>query len=117
MTCARLPAGSIRPIIAGMAIQPHSFPIGFRRGGSDWQKDTAALVSWAKAGGFAAIDLGRATKADVNALASAGLKLGSVDLLQFDQITHPDAGKRKDVIAANVAYVKEVAALGAKVFF
>ena len=68
------------------------FPIGFRRGGSDWQKaDLSSLADWAKQNGFEAIDLGRATSADVQALKSAGLAIGSVDLIQAGEITHPDA--------------------------
>jgi sugar phosphate isomerase/epimerase len=94
------------------------FSIGFRQGWSDWQKQNlSALASWAKQNGFEALDLGRLTAADAAILSAAGLRLGSVDLLQFDQITHPDTGKRKEIIAANVAYVKEAAGLGARIFF
>jgi sugar phosphate isomerase/epimerase len=94
------------------------FPIGFRRGWSDWQKaDLSSWANWAKQSGFEAIDLGRATSEDVRTLKSAGLALGSVDLIQPGEITHPDAAKRRDVIAANVAYVKEAAGLGARIFF
>ena len=94
------------------------FPIGFRRGGSDWQKaDLSSLADWAKQNGFEAIDLGRANSADVQTLKSAGLGVGSVDLIQAGEITHPDAAKRRDIISANVAYVKEAAAWGAKIFF
>jgi sugar phosphate isomerase/epimerase len=94
------------------------FPIGFRRGWSDWQKGALPLVAeWAKQNGFEAIDLGRATSADVQTLKSSGLMLGSVDLIQAGEIMHPDAAKRRETIAANVAYVKEAAGLGARIFF
>jgi sugar phosphate isomerase/epimerase len=95
-----------------------SFPIGFRRGGSEWQKaDLANVARWGTENGFEAIDLIRATAADVQTLKSAGLALGSVDLLQMGEITHPDIGKRREIIAANVAYVKEATSLGASIFF
>ncbi len=94
------------------------FPIGFRRGWSDWQKaDLALWANWAKQSGFEAIDLGRVTSADVATLKSTGLAMGSVDLIQPGEITHPNLAKRRDVIAANVAYVKEAAGLGARIFF
>lgn len=94
------------------------FPIGFRRGWTDWQKkDIQSLAAWAKQAGFAAVDLGHATADDVKALKSAGLRLGSVDLIDFGNLMHDDPGKRKELIAQNVAYVKEAAGLGAKAFF
>jgi hypothetical protein len=95
------------------------FPIGFRRGWSDWQKnDLSALAAWAKQSGFDALDLTRATVEDIRAITSAGLRVGSVDLLDFGNLMHNDVGKRKELIAQNVAYVKEIAATGAtKNFF
>jgi sugar phosphate isomerase/epimerase len=101
-----------------MTTRTGDFPIGFRRGWSDWQKkDLKALAQWAKQSGFEAIDLGRATSDDIKTLSSAGLKLGSADLIDFGQIMSTDAGKRKDLIAQNVAYVKEASGWGAKIFF
>ena len=42
------------------------FPIGFRRGWTDWQKrDAAPLAGWAKQAGFDALDLTRATLDDI----------------------------------------------------
>jgi sugar phosphate isomerase/epimerase len=95
-----------------------NYAIGFRRGWSDWQKtDLKALANWAKTSGFEAIDLGKATADDVSALKSAGLRLGSVDLLDFGQIMASDAGKRRDVLAQNLAYIREAAGLGARALF
>lgn len=94
-----------------------SFPIGFRRGWGKWQGDTAALGAWAAQAGFAALDLNRITAADAAVLRAQKLRLGSVDLLHIGDITAGDAGKRKEIIAANVAYVKEAAGWGASLFF
>jgi len=93
------------------------YPIGFRRGWGQWQKDTTALAAWAVQAGFEGIDLGRATAADVAVLRSHGLRLGSVDLVEFGQIVSADLRKRTDVVAQNVAYVKEATALGVRAFF
>lgn len=101
-----------------MTTRTGNFPIGFRRGWTDWQtKDIRTLAGWAKQAGFAAIDLGRATSDDVQALKSAGLRLGSVDLIDFPNLMHSDPARRKELIAQNVAYVSEAAALGAASFF
>ncbi|MBA3272727.1 MAG: sugar phosphate isomerase/epimerase [Chthoniobacterales bacterium] len=94
-----------------------NFAIGFRRGWTDWQKDLKSLSNWAKETGFDAIDLGKVTNDDAQTMKSAGVKLGSVDVIGMGQLMDNDAGKRKDLIAQNVAYVKEAAALGAKAFF
>jgi sugar phosphate isomerase/epimerase len=100
-----------------MPTRTGSFSIGFRRGWGPWQKELPSLCSWAKSNGFESLDLGHATAADIKTVTDAGLKLGSVDLIQMGEITHADTGKRKEVVAANVAYVKESAARGVKVFF
>ena len=93
------------------------YPIGFRRGGSDWQKDLPKLAQWAKAQDFEAIDLGRASAEDLKTLSANGLRLGSADLLDFGRLMDNDAGKRKELISQNVEYIKQSAAGGAKIFF
>jgi sugar phosphate isomerase/epimerase len=94
------------------------FPIGFRRGWTDWQtKDLASLARWAKAQGFEAIDLGTVGAPEVRDLAEHGLRLGSADVLELGKMMDPDAGRRRDLVARNAAYVREAAAAGARVFF
>lgn len=100
-----------------MPTRTADLPIGFRRLGSDWNKDLSALVAWAKETGFEAIDLNEATPADVRDVHSAAVRLGSVDLLSMARLLAKDPGERRDVIARNVAYLKEMAAAGAKLFF
>jgi sugar phosphate isomerase/epimerase len=95
-----------------------NFPIGFRRGWSDWQKkDLKSLAAWAAQSGFEALDLGRVGSEEMSVLKSTGLGIGSADLLDFGGIMATDAGKRRDAVARNSQYVKEAAAVGAKVFF
>jgi sugar phosphate isomerase/epimerase len=101
-----------------MATRTGNFPIGFRRAGVEWQKDLPKLAAWSKQAGFDVIDFThRSAAADYQTLKSAGLSVGSVDLLDFGQIMASDAGKRKDVLDANLKYVKEAAANGGKAFF
>lgn len=95
-----------------------NFPIGFRRGWSDWQKkDPMPFMHWAHDNGFAHLDLMNVSAADFRLLKQYELGLGSVDLLDFGAIMSTDTGKRKDVIERNVKYVRETVALGARVFF
>jgi sugar phosphate isomerase/epimerase len=101
-----------------MPTRTGSFPIGFRRAGVEWQKDLPKLAKWSKQIGFDLLDFThRTTGEDFNVLKSAGLTHGSVDLLDFGQIMASDAGKRKDVLEANLKHIRDAAAQGAKAFF
>ena len=100
-----------------MAEPKNWLPLGIRRGWSDWQKNLDALASWADANGIETIDLGEVTADDLAILQRHNLRLGSADLIAFPDLMSTDAARRKELIEQNVAYVKEAAALGAKVFF
>jgi sugar phosphate isomerase/epimerase len=101
-----------------MGTRTGNFPIGFRRGWSDWQlKDLKSLAQWAKASGFDHVDLGKATQEDMRTLAAAGLKVGSVDLVNFGKLMANDMGERKAVLEQNLAYIKEAVEFGSKIFF
>jgi len=101
-----------------MATRTGSFPIGFRRASVEWQKDLAKLSKWSKQAGFDVIDFThRATADDFRTLKEASLSHGAVDLLDFGQIMSKDAGKRKELLEQNLAFIKDAAAQGAKAFF
>ena len=87
------------------------FPIGFRRGG-EWQKDLKALLGWASENGLGVIDLGRDGDQAAPAAIKAGLRVGSVDLLEWAGMISPDAATRKKAVARNSAYVEACAAAG-----
>jgi len=100
-----------------MKTRTGGFPIGFRRGGSQWQKDLGALIAWAKEAGFEAIDLGKDGDRTAKAMTAAGLRVGSVDLPEWQGMISPDKAKRADAVARNTQYVKDCTAAGAKSFF
>jgi sugar phosphate isomerase/epimerase len=93
------------------------FAIGFRRFRGDWQKDTDALIRWAREHEFEAIDVGFVPKEEIKQIIDGGLQIGSVDLMPWNALCVPDPGKRKESIAILAEYVKSVAPLGAKIFF
>jgi sugar phosphate isomerase/epimerase len=93
------------------------FPIAFRRGWSDWQKDLGSVIKFAKDNGFEAIDVGAISPEELKQITAAGLKIGSVDLKDWGKIGSADAGKRKEAAQANAEYIKKVVPLGAKIFF
>jgi sugar phosphate isomerase/epimerase len=90
-----------------------NFPIGFRRGWSDWNKDLSGLIAFAQESGFSVVDLGNNLE-DIKALDASGLKTGSVDLLAWQGLISADAGKRKEALAKNAEYI---AAAGARNYF
>ncbi len=93
------------------------FPIGFRRSGSEWQRDLRSLVDFAKTNHFAGIDLGAVPPADIQTVLAAGLRVGTVDLKNWSALASADAGKRQATVQANAEYVRQCAAAGAKTFF
>ena len=92
------------------------FPLGFRRGGSDWQKDVSSLVGWARDNGLGVLDLGR-SHADITAVKNAGLSVGSIDLLEWQPMFGADKAARAQAIENNKEYIARAAELGAHNFF
>lgn len=101
-----------------MGTRTGNFDTGFRRNGQEWMKDLSKLGAWAKKEGFDRIDLVKDEITDLDALRGAGLKVGSVDLPQkWADLMSLDAGKRKDAVAQQTAFVNKWAEKGAKAFF
>lgn len=88
------------------------FPIGFRRGGSEWQKSIDSLIVWANQHGLEAIDLGRDAATIGQAVLDAGLRIGSVDLAENRGMISPDPETRAKAVAANIAQIQACASLG-----
>ncbi|GAB4562991.1 MAG: hypothetical protein Kow0047_11480 [Anaerolineae bacterium] len=82
------------------------FPIGFRRVRSEWQNDLPALLEWAQANDLEVIDLGRDADTQVAQVRSAGLRIGSADLPEWQGMISPDRARRADAIARNTAYIR-----------
>jgi sugar phosphate isomerase/epimerase len=94
-----------------------SFPIGFRRGWSDWQKDLGNVIRFAKENNFAGFDVGALPPDELKQITAAGLKIGSVDAKDWPALASADAGKRKAAAQANADYMKQVVAAGCRNFF
>ena len=88
------------------------FPIGFRYAPlSAWGQDTQGLITWTKENDFSALDTGRSLE-DAAAVTAAGLRSGSVDLLEWQGMLSLDPKKRRDAVKRNRTYVEECAAAG-----
>ena len=93
------------------------FPIGFRRGWSDWQKDTQGLVAWAKESGLGVVDLGSNADTEGAAVVAAGLAVGSADLKAWSGFISADPAKRQAAVEANAAYFEACAKHGIRNYF
>jgi len=94
-----------------------SFPIGFRRGWSDWQKDLNAVITWAKANELGVVDVGSDADISAPAITAAGLKVGSADLKGWQGFISADPAKRQAALEANEDYIANAVAAGATNFF
>lgn len=95
-----------------MKTRTGNFPIGFRRGGGSWQKDLDRLIAWARENDLEVIDLGKDGDRLARSVIEAGLRVGSVDLLEWQGMISPDRGKRAEAIAKNTDYIRACAAYG-----
>jgi sugar phosphate isomerase/epimerase len=95
-----------------------SFPVGFRRLGSSWQKDLGRVIEFAKSNGFSHIDIGPEPADVIRQIISSGLAVGSVDLPRpWEQLASPDAGERAATADKWAEHVKSSVAVGANIFF
>jgi sugar phosphate isomerase/epimerase len=95
-----------------------AFPIGFRRGWSDWQKNLADLIAFAKTNGFEGLDVEDLPADHIKPIIAAGLRVGSVDLKRpWSAIASADSAKRKNAVAEAAEHIKSVTAIGVRNFF
>lgn len=92
------------------------FPIGFRRLGAEWQQDLGSLSAWMKENDLEVIDL-RATPEDVAPVLDAGLRIGSIDLLDWKGYIASDRQVCAESIARNAECIRACAARGPANFF
>ena len=88
------------------------FPIGFRYTPlSEWSQNQTELIAWARENGFGALDI-KGGAEQVAAVTAAGLRVGSVDLPEWQGMLSLDANKRRDAVARNRDAIEAWAATG-----
>ncbi len=93
-----------------------SFSIGFRRGGSAWQKNLADVVTWAKANDFASLEVGSDID-QIKQVVAAGLSIGNAGLVAGRTLLSADKAERDDTVAKNIEFVRAAVKVGARNFF
>ncbi len=93
------------------------FPIGFRRGWSDWQTDLKALITWANENQFAFLDLGNDADQYVSITEETNMKIGSVDLPYWNQLISANPDTRKEAVEKANLYIETCSGSLANLFF
>jgi sugar phosphate isomerase/epimerase len=78
----------------------------------EWHKDLPGLIAWAKANGLSGIDIGKDADKIGQQILDAGLRIGSVDLKEWQGMISPSKATRKKAVAANAKYVEACGKLG-----
>ncbi len=94
-----------------------NFPIGFRRLWMDWHKDLKGLIAWTKANNLSGIDVGRDGDIIGQQIIDAGLRIGSIDLKEWQGMISPSKSTRKKAVAANARYIDACAKFGVVNYF
>lgn len=95
-----------------MRTRTGGYPIGFRRGGGEWQADLGELAKWAVANDLEVIDLRKDAPESGQLAIDAGLRIGTVDLANNKGMISADKAKRAAAVAENAEYVKNCAKYG-----
>ena len=94
------------------------FPVGFRLGWSDWQKDIPAVCRFAKESGFEFLDVPMEDIGIVRQVLAAGLGIGTFDLPRpWELFASAEPGRRKAMVEKAAGLIRSCAALGVKTFF
>lgn len=97
-----------------------NFVIGFRRGGTPWQKEIDSLITWAKENQFGAIDVGFNAAPDIEKIKAAELRVGSADLHDWPghaAMLSPEKTTRAAGIEKATRNIEASVAAGARNFF
>jgi sugar phosphate isomerase/epimerase len=100
-----------------MKTRTGSFPIGFRRGWTEWHKSLPGLVEWAKTHDLEAIDINDDADKVGRVVLDAGLGLGSIDLKAWRGLISASKATRKKAVSENKKYIEACAKLGAMNYF
>jgi sugar phosphate isomerase/epimerase len=96
------------------------FLIGYRSGGGPWQKKTEEALAWTIANGFGTFDLPPGRMKEIPGMAAKGVKIGSLDLMEwggYQGLISPDKAKRTAAVELARNNIENGTELGATIFF
>jgi len=93
-----------------------AFPIGVRRGWTDWQQELNGFGAWCNQNDLGVVDLGRNLD-EIKAVRGAGLQVGSVDLLNWGGLLAADDNERKKAVESNADFIRQACSQAPTNFF
>ena len=93
------------------------FPIGFRQGWTEWFKDIDAMVGWTKSQDLSVIDLGGNCLEHLPTMQANGIRVGSVDLQDWQGLISDDPAHQKASLETNEKFISECAKFGVTNYF
>ena len=108
---------SIAPPVSLLKTRTGAFPVGFRQGFSDWQKELGPLLEWAGENQFGVVDVKADAQLSVDEIRARGFRVGSVDLPEWRGMISPDVGTRRESVAKNREFIEIAAKSGPLNFF
>ena len=104
-------------VLGMLATRTGGFPIGFRQGWTEWFKDIDAMVDWTKAQNLSVIDLGGNCLEHLPTMQSNGIRVGSVDLQNWQGLISEDQAEQKASLDANEKFISECVKFGVTNYF
>jgi sugar phosphate isomerase/epimerase len=95
-----------------MKTRTGNYPIGFRMRGWTSKASLDDVIAWVMDNDLEVIDVGRDGDKAAGQVIAAGLRVGSVDLKEWQGMISPDKKKRADAIAKNADYIRACATHG-----
>jgi len=94
------------------------FPIGFRRGWGSWQQQSVSgLAVWAAEVGFEFLDLMNVNAEEILGVERCGVRIGTIDLLQYGRLLSSEEEVQQTTVAANLDMISKQASAGVRKFF
>lgn len=90
-----------------MKTRTGGFEIGLRRGFAGWHKDLGELIGWMKNNNLHVLDLGKDGASAAKQVTESGLRIGSIDLPDWQGLMAKDAAKRQDAVARTKEYIED----------
>ncbi len=99
---------------------PGGYPLGFRLGPSEWQKDIGAAARWAGQNGFSFLDVIGGDAGAIEAVRGAGLRVGSADLgtfAGFKTLITASKQERAKAVESVSNWIRTASGKGVRIFF
>lgn len=94
-----------------------NFPIGFRQGWTDWQKDVDGVIEWSQSNGLSVLDIGGDFVPHLPRLKEAGMRIGTADLKSWNKMISEDPADLESFLDENRSHFEHCQTYGVTNYF